>query len=283
MWHESRLTAGGPTGNRTQNPRIKSPLLCRLSYRPRPPIVPGALDGVHTGGVDAGTWGIVAVLVIGTAVVIYGWWSDRAAARREAEELRRPPDRDIPRFHPEEVRPHYLSELEAVTRPEGAPPAILGVDARHLLTERLNGAPSFPAGWPNRGFITDPGTGWCVLEAPLVLVCADEVTTMRELLPAVRAAKAADRPLVVVAPEVSGDILATLRANLVQQTFPALAVELGDPGLRRSLCSLTGGALATGQDLRAGYLPKTTLGECETWVSDEDTSWVLLPVSQGLN
>lgn len=27
-------TPGGPTGNRTQNPRIKSPLLCQLSYRP---------------------------------------------------------------------------------------------------------------------------------------------------------------------------------------------------------------------------------------------------------
>ena len=26
--------ACGPTGNRTQNPRIKSPLLCQLSYRP---------------------------------------------------------------------------------------------------------------------------------------------------------------------------------------------------------------------------------------------------------
>lgn len=237
---------------------------------------------MHTGGVDAGTWGIVAVLVIGTAVVVYGWLSDRAAARREAEELHRPPERDIPRFHPEEVRPHYLSELEAVTRPEGVAPTTLAADARHLLTERVKGAPSFPAGWPNRGFITDRDTGWCVLDSPLVLVCAEPVTTMRELLPAVRLAKAADRPLVVVAPEVSGEVTGTLRANLIQATFAALPVELADPGLRRSLCSLTGGDLAGGQDLRAGYLPRASLGDCETWVSDEDTSWVLLTDAQGL-
>lgn len=237
---------------------------------------------MHTGGVDAGTWGIVAVLVIGTAVVVYGWLTDRAAARRELEELHRPPERDIPRFHPEEVRPHYLTELEAVTRPDHLPQTTLSADTRHRLTERLTGAPSFPAGWPNRGFITDPGTGWCVLDSPLVLVCAEEVATMRELLPALRLAKSADRPLVVVAPEISHEVSTTLRANLVQGTLPALPIELGDQGLRRSICSLTGGELATAQDLRSGYLPKASVGGCETWVSDEDTSWVILPDESGL-
>lgn len=237
---------------------------------------------MHTGSVDAGTWGIVAVLVIGTAVVLYGWLSDRAAARREAEELHRPPERDIPRFHPEDARPHYLTELEAATHPEHAPPTALAAAVRHLLTERLKGSPSFPSGWPNRGFITDPGTGWCVMESPLVLVCSDEVTTMRELLPAVRHAKASDRPLVVVAPQVSAEVVSTLRANLIQGTFLALPVELADAGLRRSVGSLTGGEPVSAQDLRSGYLPQASLGECDTWVSDEDTSWVLLPDTAGL-
>ena len=40
--------AGGPTGNRTQNPRIKSPLLCQLSYRPAPDAVPRALGGLRS-------------------------------------------------------------------------------------------------------------------------------------------------------------------------------------------------------------------------------------------
>ena len=245
-------------------------------------MLPGPPDGMHTWGMDAGAGGIVAVLVSGTAVVVYGWLSDRAAARREAEELHRPPEREIPRFQPDTARPHYLSELEAVTRPSEAPETALAADVRHRITDQLRTSPTFPAGWPDRGFVTDPGSGWCVLHSPLVLVCDDEVTTMRELLPAVRRAKAADQPLVVVAPRLSAEVQATLRANLIQGTFRSLPVRLGDAGLRRSLCSLTGAQPAAASDLRAGHVPATSLGQCETWVSDAETSWVVLTPSQGL-
>jgi len=231
---------------------------------------------VHTGGVDAGAWGIVAVLVIGTAVVAYGWLSDRAATRRDVEAMQRPPDRPIPRFEPHEARPHYLSELEAATRPAHLPQSSLTAEARHSLTERLAGSPSFPSGWPARGFVTDPTTGWCVLEEPLILICAEPVDAMRELLPAVERAKESGRPLVVVAPDIAAEIQATLRANHVQGTLPSLPILLADPGLRRSLCSLTGGRLVPASDLRAGFLPAAHLGTCWTWVSDEDTSWVVL-------
>lgn len=238
---------------------------------------------MHTGGVDAAAWGIVAVLVIGTAIVVYGWLSDRAATKRDVETMQRPPDREIPRFQPDEARPHYLSELEAAVRPKHLPDTALATDARHSLTEQLKGAPSFPAGWPARGFVTDPGTGWCVLEQPLILLCADEVTTIRELLPAARRAREAQRPLIVVSPDIATDVQATLRANHVQGTLSCLPILLADPDLRRSLCSLTGGELATSQDLRAGYLPSSHLGTCRTWVSDEDTSWVLLEDDPELN
>jgi len=226
--------------------------------------------------VDAAAWGIVAVLVIGTAVVAYGWLTDRAATKRDVEAMQRPPDRPIPRFEPHDERPQYLSELEAATRPAHLAQSSLTAEARHTLTERLAGSPSFPSGWPSRGFVTDPTTGWCVLEEPLILVCADPVNTMRELLPAIRRAKDADRPLVVVAPDMTAEMQATLRANLVQGTLPSLPILIADPGLRRSLCSLTGGHLVPGSDLQADYLPAAHLGTCWTWVSDEDTSWVVL-------
>lgn len=231
---------------------------------------------MHTGGVDAGAWGIVAVLVIGTAVVVYGWFSDRAATRRDLEAMQRAPDRQIPRFEPHDTRPQYLSELEAATRPSHLPEPTLAADTRDSLSGRLTGSPSFPAGLPDRGFVTDPATGWCVLEQPLILVCAEPVTAIRELLPAVRRAREADRGLVVVAPEIAVDVQATLRANLVQGKLDSLPILLADAGLRRSLCSLTGGELVPVSDLRAGYLPAAHLGTCLTWVSDKDTSWVVL-------
>ena len=230
---------------------------------------------MHTGGVDAGIWGIVAVLVIGTAVVAYGWFSDRAEDRRRAEAMKSPPEREIPRFKAEEIRPEYLSELEAVTRPDHLPATDLDEATRARLKEALPGSPSFKAGWPDRAYVTDATTGWCVVDEPAILLCGDEITTMRALLPAVKRAREAGRPLVVVAPGFSPEVLATLRANWVQGTFSCLPIRLPDDR-RRSLGSVTGGQPGAASDLQAGYLPAGNLGSCRAWVSDRSTSWVLL-------
>lgn len=230
---------------------------------------------MHTGVVDAGIWGIVAVLVIGTAVVAYGWLSDRSDDRRRAEAMKRPPEREIPRFKADEIRPEYLSELEAVTRPDRPPATDLGEAARAKLEEALAGSPRFRAGWPSREYVTDASTGWCVVDEPVIVLCGDEVTTMRELLPAVKRAREVGRPMVVVAPGFSAELLATLRANWVQGTFSCLPIRLPDDR-RRSLGSLTGGQPVSASDLQAGYLPAGNLGSCRVWVCDEQTSWVLL-------
>ena len=84
------------------------------------------------------------------------------------------------------------------------------------------------------------------------------------------------RALVIVSPDATSAVDATLRANMVQGTQPCLLVLLADPGLRRSLCSLTGADLIPADDLRAGFLPEDSLGTCRTWISDEDDSWVIL-------
>lgn len=230
---------------------------------------------MHTGGVDAGIWGIVAVLVVGTAVVAYGWISDRADDRRRAEAMKRPPDREIPRFESKEVRPDYLSELQAVTRPSDLAATDLDEATRASLREALPGSPSLAAGWPDRKYVTDASTGWCVVEEPVIVICGDEVSAMRELLPAVRRAREAGRPLIVAAPAFSAEILATLRANWVQGTFSCLPIQLPEDR-RRSLGSLTGASPVSTSDLQAGYLPANHLGRCRTWVSDQRTSWLLL-------
>ena len=235
---------------------------------------------MHTGGVDAGIWGIIAVLMIGTAVVAYGWISDRADDRRRAEAMKSPPEREIPRFRADEIRPEYLSELEAATRPDHLPLTDLDEATRTKLKEALAGSPSFKAGWPNREYVTDASSGWCVVAEPVIVLCDDEIATMRELLPAVKRAREAGRPLVVVAPGFSQEVLATLRANWVQGTFSCLPIQLPDDR-RRSLGSLTGAQPVSGSDLQAGYLPAGSLGTCQTWVSDQRTRWVLLESSGG--
>ena len=225
---------------------------------------------------NAAYWGIIAVLVVGTAIVVYGWLADRAATKRRILEATSPPRRDIPGFRPTSRSPEYLSELEAAVRPERATPTVLDDATRHSLTERLAGAPTFPAGWPSRHFITDPSTGWSVLSHPLVLVCLDPIATTRELLPALERARFTGRSLVIVAPDAQPEVIATLRANMVQRKLDCLILSLADPELRHQLAALTGGRTVPRTDLQAGYLPDSALGSCATWVADEDDSWVLL-------
>ncbi len=230
---------------------------------------------MHTGSVNGAYWGIFAVLVVGSAIVAYGWLSDRAATKRRMAEATSPPARVIPGFRPTEQPPEYLSELQASVRPETLPPTALDSDTRHALTERLAGAPTFPAGWPSRQFITDAATGWCVLDHPLVLVCLDPVLTVRELLVALERARFTGRSLVIVTPEAPSEVVATLRANMTQGKLACLILTLADPDLRHRLADLTGGHPVSRHDLQAGYLPDSALGSCATWVADEDDSWVL--------
>lgn len=230
---------------------------------------------MHTGSVNAAYWGIVAVLVAGTALVAYGWLSDRTATRRTIEALNSPPDRAIPGRSPKADPPHYLVEPAASTRPEGLPSTDLDVDTRDALRERLATAPRIPVGWPSRHFVTDGPTGWCVLDDPIVLLCDEPPATVRELLPALARARSETRPLVVVAPDAAPEVVATLRTNLVQGTLPGLILIAPDEDDRTQVADHTGATPVPRSDLQSGYLPATTLGRCATWVSDEHASWLI--------
>lgn len=230
---------------------------------------------MHTGGVDLGTFGIVAVLVLGIAVVVYGWLADRTADKHRRDALVQPPDRPIPGLPTDARTPAYLAANDALRRD----PAKLALPdpLRTSLHARLTGAPSLPFGHADPVFVTDAASGLCVLENPLVLVSDDAVTTVRELLPALEKAGKAKRPLVVVAPKISLEVIATLAVNSAQETLACVAVLVPDAGQRRALCSLVGGAPLSLGDLRAGYLPDASLGTCELWVCNAERLWVLSP------
>ena len=249
--------------------------------------------GVHTGDVEAGYLGIGLVLVIGIAVVVYGWLSDRTDTKRRQAALIQPPDRDIPGLDPKSDTPSYVTEYEALHRPDRRVP--LTDDERAELRQRLTSAPSLQHGHAAAEFVTDPGSGLCVLQAPIILVADAEVTTIRELLPffertragrpQVRGASAlrqaqgtsgqAQGEYVVVSPAISKDVLTTLRVNATTRTLAGTVVLLPDADQRRVLCSLVGARPLQLDDLRSGYLPESALGTCDTWVSSAERLWIL--------
>lgn len=229
---------------------------------------------MHTGGVEAGYLGIGLVLVIGIAIVVYGWLGDRTATRRRQAALTEPPDRPIPGLKAEAPGPGYVTEFEALHRPANTESALTS-EERADLKQRLTGAPSLRHGHAAKEFVTDPTSGLCVLADPLILVADADITTIRELLPFLERTRAGHRTVVVVAPAISDEVLNTLRVNAAMRTVVGAVVLLADAGQRRSLSSLVGARPLPLDDLRAGYLPDSALGTCGTWVSSGDQLWIL--------
>ena len=228
---------------------------------------------------DPWTLGLIAVLVVGLAAIVYGALYDRARNRRARAEMLAPPDRVIPRFAPDAPAPHYLSELQARRAPAEAAPTGLSTADRDGLRARLNDPDTtiVSAGWLSSSFITDQTSGWAVLDDPAVLVCAAPVTSIRELLPVMERAAMSQRSLVIVAPSVAADVLATLEVNVIQRKVQLLAVSGAEPSLLGQLAERTGATVVQRSDLQAGYVPSEQLGHIDRWVSDQRRSFLLGP------
>jgi hypothetical protein len=227
--------------------------------------------------VDGWTLGLVLLVVVGLGLIVFGALWDRAKNRRRAEEMLAPPERTIPQFRPDAPPPHYLSDLQARRPPESAPPAALGEDDRVTLQRRLDDGshPVIGTGYASADFVTDREAGWAVLDGPAVLVCADPVSSIRELLGVLEQMALSRTPLVVVAPEMASEVLGTLEVNHIQRRL-ALLVVLAPAAADRAAVVEACFATATERaDRQAGYVPSTVLGRCDRWVSTARASHLL--------
>jgi len=229
---------------------------------------------------DAWSTGPLVLVVLGLAAVVFGALHDRARHRRRTAEMLAPPARAIPRFAPDAPSPQYLSELQA-RRPPATPAPTLGATERTQVERLLrdDGAVRVRAGYASAAFVTEPDAGWAVLEEPVVLVCADEVASLRELLGLLERVLLSRRALVLVAPGVASDVLSTLEVNQIQRKL-AVVVVLPPDGAQLELVARACEARLTERgDRQAGYLPGEDLGACRRWVSTSRESR-LVPVAR---
>lgn len=233
---------------------------------------------------DLWTVGLVAVIVVGLALIVYGALRDRARNRRAREEMLSPPKRDIPRFRPDSPAPRYLSELQARRPPADTAPADLSEEERQTITVQLRetNAITVGVGYASKSFLTDPTSGWAVLDEPSVLVCAGPVQSIRELLPILERAAMAQQAVVIAAPSIADDVLATLEVNAIQRKLRLLTLAGSDKHSLATIAAHTGARPLDRSDLQAGYIPDDHLGRCRRWVSDKKQSWVLPEASSGL-
>ena len=220
--------------------------------------------------------GLIVVIVVGFALVVFGAVWDRARNRRRAREMLSPPPRTIPQFRPDAPAPHYLSDLQARRRPAGSDGIALTPEERERIKGQIADAQTVTVstGYASRDFVTDPTSGWAVLDHPSVLVCADQVESIRELLPVLERLMMTGTPLVVLTPDLAPEVRSTLEVNAIRQTMRLLAVT-PDSATLASLAAACGADPIDRSDRQAGYFPPERLGRCERWVSTAKASHVI--------
>lgn len=221
--------------------------------------------------------GLIAVLVIGVAAIVFGAVRDRRINERRRREMLAPPERSIPKFSPDAPTPNYLSELQARRPPPDANPTDLSPAERDELRAAM-AAPDttvIEQGYATADLVTDRETAWSVLRRPDVLVADADIATVRELLGVLEHQLPTGRPLVVVAPAIGQELLATFAVNHIRQVITVLPVIVADDAVRRQIASATGAQLMSHLDLQSGYLVPGLLGSCATWVSSSRQSHLI--------
>jgi chaperonin GroEL len=106
----------------------------------------------------------------------------------------------------------------------------------------------FDRGYLSPYFVTDAETMETVLEDPFILLHDKKVSNLQELVPVLEKVAQANRPVLIIAEDIEGEILATLVVNKLRGTLPCCAIKAPGFGDRRTsmledIAVLTGGSL----------------------------------------
>ena len=231
----------------------------------------------HAERVDPWSIGLIALIIAGLAAIIFGALWDRRRNKRRAAEMLAPPARTIPQFHPDSPAPHYLSDLQARRRPEDAEPTDLTDAERQAITEQLADPQTVTvaAGYASADFVTDSSSAWAVLDRPAVLVCGDPIESFRELISTLEKLILSKTPLVVVAPAIAPDVLATLEVNAIRKTMRLIAIICHEKGLS-AVAAACHAMIIDRSDRQSGYVGPDDLGYCERWISSPTSSHLVI-------
>jgi chaperonin GroEL len=104
----------------------------------------------------------------------------------------------------------------------------------------------FDRGFLSPHFVTDPEKMVCELKDPLILLHEEKISALPRILPIIEKVLESRRPLLIIAEDVEGEVLATLVVNKLKGILPCAAVKAPAYGDRRKailedIAILTGG------------------------------------------
>jgi chaperonin GroEL len=108
----------------------------------------------------------------------------------------------------------------------------------------------FNRGYKSPYFVTDNNSMQAVLSDPLILITDKKLNTVKELLPLLEGVSQQNKPLLIIADDISGEALSTMVVNKMRGILPCAAVGAPDFGDRRKamledIAILTGGTVVS--------------------------------------
>ena len=129
---------------------------------------------------------------------------------------------------------------------------VITVEEGKALTTELDVVEGmqFDRGYLSPYFVTNPEKMICEMEDPLILLHESKLSTLQPLLPLLESVVQSGKPLVIIAEDVEGEVLATLVVNKLRGGMKVAAVKAPGFGDRRKamledIAILTGGQVVS--------------------------------------
>ncbi len=139
----------------------------------------------------------------------------------------------------------------------------------------------FDKGYLSPYFITEPQTMRCVLEDALILIHEKKISNLRAMLPLLEKIASGGRPLLIIAEDIEGEVLAALVINRLRGTLKVCTVKAPAFGDRRKailqdIAVLTGGSFLS-EDLGVNLenLELGQLGRAKRLLVDKDSTTIV--------
>jgi chaperonin GroEL len=139
----------------------------------------------------------------------------------------------------------------------------------------------FSRGYKSPYFVTDNNTMTTTLDNPLILLCNDKITQIKELLPLLEGCSQQNRSLLIVADDIDGEALATIILNKIRGILRVCAVRAPEYGDKKTLvlediAALTGATVISREKgLSLNNVKTEHLGSSRTVTVTKDTTTIV--------
>jgi len=139
----------------------------------------------------------------------------------------------------------------------------------------------FDKGYISPYFVTDPDRMESVLDDAYILISANKISALAELLPILEKVSQAGKPLLIIAEDVEGEALSTLVVNRMRGVFTSAAVKAPGFGDRRKsmlqdIAILTGGQVVSSEiGMKLDQVNLSDLGRARRIVITKDATTIV--------